>query len=206
MNIRKVLLSLAALAGLLTAPSVLAVPLGQACPGASTLGIAVSDVKAGTVAPFSSASACYGVFDGNTPSSFELAGPVTWTEQAKFEDGGISGAWAAVLSGFSASDGNWSFGGTFTFSSGFAFAVKQGNCWAVWTFGPGNYSGGTYEVSWGTQAGQCVDVANGTTYSHISLYAPNSRPPDEVPEPGTVALFGLGLLGFGLRRRRKTAA
>ena len=41
-----------------------------------------------------------------------------------------------------------------------------------------------------------------TNLSHISFYDSEVR----VPAPGTLALFGLGLLGMGLRRRRKVIA
>ena len=38
--------------------------------------------------------------------------------------------------------------------------------------------------------------------SHVSLYARGTASP--IPEPGTLALYGLGLAGLGVTRRRKT--
>lgn len=44
------------------------------------------------------------------------------------------------------------------------------------------------------------ELGNATGLSHASLYGEPSR---DVPEPGTLALLGLGLMGLGLARRRK---
>jgi hypothetical protein len=45
---------------------------------------------------------------------------------------------------------------------------------------------------------------NGHDISHIvGYYTETTRPPEELPEPATLALAGLGLLGAAMARRRK---
>jgi hypothetical protein len=48
----------------------------------------------------------------------------------------------------------------------------------------------------------CDTSSCGAILIEISAYEP---PPTSVPEPATIALFGLGLAGFGVVRRRKSA-
>ena len=50
-------------------------------------------------------------------------------------------------------------------------------------------------------AGTCG--ASGCGLSHTSVFYSTDRPPQELPEPGTLAVAGLGLLGVALSRRRK---
>ena len=74
----------------------------------------------------------------------------------------------------------------------------------------GTVSGGGFDATqfvgnW-TANGSCLG-SSGTCESDISaswsasLVATGSPP--QVPEPGTLALLGLGLLGIGIARRRK---
>ena len=72
---------------------------------------------------------------------------------------------------------------------------------------------GTFSITGleGCTRGNCV---NGNAISHMTLYgrfdeddqcSPNDPKCNSVPEPGTLALLGLGLLGFGMARRKQFA-
>ena len=76
--------------------------------------------------------------------------------------------------------------------------VKAANSFNLFALNPAASSG-----SWDTN-----DILNNggqqPNVSHISYWSAGSPPVVDVPEPSTIALFGLGLAALGMRRRRNS--
>jgi len=120
---------------------------------------------------------------------------------------------------FGTTDSNGNLTGSFTLNlnllsgwTNFVFYIKPGNDGIYFLLDPAgavaNAINGTYTITFSGWAGN-PGVPN--AISHMSLYGtrctsptePGCSPPSDVPEPGTLALLGLGLLGLGMNRRRK---
>jgi hypothetical protein len=90
-------------------------------------------------------------------------------------DSNLWNSWSSIAIGFKFGTGNRG-------DNWFVFQLDQGTSTGFWGF--------------------VNDVNRGGGLSHIELYGANRR---SVPEPGTLALLGVGLIGAALARRRKRA-
>jgi hypothetical protein len=142
----------------------------------------VSDVTNGGT----NATSCFGVFDDanfNQADIDELYG-VGYSLLGKSDSAG---------SGVTVSGNTWSAPALSGYSS-FIVGLKQATSWATYYFSPVNTTGGTWSTSGWTFIGE---PAGGL--SHLSVYVKGTA----VPEPGTLALIGMGLLGLAASARRK---
>lgn len=179
------------------------------CPTGS-VGISIGDVTASNGPADYAAQACYGAIYGNDPGpGGQIATDLgTFDFLTKFDIGeGPSGA-NIGLTAPGASSGSFTFSGPVNFDGNWMLVLKASNCWAGWVFSGGTYTGGDFDIGFRSTASTqaCTgDSSNPPGLSHIAIYGNTTGEYTQVPEPGTLALLGVGLIGIGLARRKFAA-
>lgn len=143
---------------------------------------------------------CWGAFSGNDPKTTLTIGSSNYDFISSYnnDDDSVDGE-AIEWSVSNGSTGTWAFNESFLEEIGnFLIVLKAANNpgWAAYSFfGDNNKSfSGEYKINWTNNSGKAPNL------SHISLYA---EQPSSVPEPSTLFLLGISLLGFGFIKRRK---
>ena len=165
------------------------------------------------------ASDCYGVVTGNIYNQTDLDGLIgdVWgtgwqhlvqgdeTEKDSGEglDTGTFGGYEFTLTWDGTDSGNWTLSATgspLPASFDIVAGLKGANKYALWYFPSISVdttaTSGMWEISFTNQGGNNPDL------SHLTLFARDGIGVT-VPEPTTLGLLGLGLLGLAAARRRR---
>lgn len=171
---------------------------------------------------------CFGVVIGNEPKTngsltdgfndLNLTWGTDWTFLAKDDDPGDPlngvgsfGGFQFTLAADAGTTGSWTLTGVDLNGDGtppdfpvffdFVGMLKASDRYALWFFDDAKVeanNNGTFTINFVNNGGNFPDL------SHMNLYIREGDDPgQQIPEPGTLALLGLGLAGLSALRRRK---